>query len=409
LPLGGNGFDEKELSMAALEGMRILDMTQYEAGPSCTQALAWLGADVVKIERPVLGDPSRRGGRQTGRDSEYYVTWNSNKKSLTLSLEKKHGRDLLLQLLPGYDVFVENFGPGVIEKLDIGYDVMSRIHPEIIYARIKGFGTYGPYAGYKCFDMVAQAAAGAYSVTGEADGPPMQPGPTTGDSGTGIQMALAIAAAYIQKLRSGRGQQIEISMQEAMLYYMRTAIAAGSNWGRRAVPRTGNGLGAAINVYPCSPRGPNDYISIVAVTPAMWAALCRTIGREDLLDDSRFQDKTQQERNQANKAAVSEWTKQHDKKTAMKILAEAGVPVSAVWDTRDLFQDPHLQARNFIHTVDHPDYGPVPILGWGPQMSDSHVPLKAAPQLGEHTRDVLMSELGLTDDDIERLYKDQVI
>ena len=247
--------------MAALEGMRILDMTQYEAGPSCTQALAWLGADVVKIERPGIGDPARRGGRPAGRDSEYYVAWNSNKRSLTLSLEKEQGRDLLLKLLPDYDVFVENFGPGVIEKLDIGYDVMKRIHPGIIYARIKGFGTYGPYADYKCFDMVAQAAAGAYSVTGDADGPPMQPGPTTGDSGTGIQMALAITAAYVQRLKTGVGQIIEISMQEAMLYYMRTAISSGSNWGERAVPRTGNGLGAAINVYPCKSFGANDYVT----------------------------------------------------------------------------------------------------------------------------------------------------
>ncbi|MEE8398068.1 MAG: CoA transferase, partial [Desulfobacterales bacterium] len=143
--------------MTALEGMRILDMTQYEAGTSCTQALAWLGADVVKVERPGSGDPGRNG-RMDQKDSEYFVNWNSNKRSITLSLDKKEGRDLLLRLLPQFDVFVENYGPGVIEKLDIGYDVMKKANPSIIYVRIKGFGTSGPYSSYKSFDTVAQAA-----------------------------------------------------------------------------------------------------------------------------------------------------------------------------------------------------------------------------------------------------------
>jgi formyl-CoA transferase len=213
--------------MPALQGMRVLDMTQYEAGTSCTQALAWLGADVVKVERPGRGDPGRGVG--TGVEaSEYFVTWNSNKRSVAIDLERPEGRDLLLRMLPHYDVFVENYGPGVIEKLDLDYPVMKAAHPGIIYARIKGFGTFGPYADYKCYDMVAQAAAGALSVTGLPDGPPLRPGPTTGDSGTGVQMALAITAAYVQKLRTGRGQLIELSMHDSMTYYMRTMISNSS-------------------------------------------------------------------------------------------------------------------------------------------------------------------------------------
>ena len=172
--------------MPALDGMRILDMTQYEAGTSCTQALAWMGADVVKVEPPGGGDPGR-GELRGLRNSPYFLNWNSNKRSIVLDLRQPSGRQLLLDMAPHYDVFVENYGPGVVEKLDIGYDVMKAVHPGIIYARVKGFGVSGPYASYKCYDMVAQAAAGAFSVTGEPEGPPTMPGPTIGDSGTGCR------------------------------------------------------------------------------------------------------------------------------------------------------------------------------------------------------------------------------
>jgi len=395
--------------MPALEAMRILDMTQYEAGTSCTQALAWLGADVVKVERPGIGDPSRMFSGK-GRDSEYFINWNSNKRSITLALETEKGRDLLLKLLPNFDVFVENFGPGVIEKLNIDYDVMKEIHPGVIYARIKGFGTSGPYADYKCFDMVAQAAAGAYSVTGERDGPPMQPGTTTGDSGTGVQMALAITAAYVQKLRTGRGQLIEISMQEATIYYMRTAISMNSSWGERPASRSGNGTQASINVYPCSPFGSNDYISIVAVTPRMWQNLCEAIDREDLLTDDRFKTPARQRENaDALIEEITSWTKKHTKEEAMRILAEAGVPVSAVLDTHDLFENPHLKERGFIHTVEHKEHGQIRLMGWAPRMSESKVPIHAAPLLSEHTDKILHDELDLTDEQIQDLHQNRIV
>lgn len=395
--------------MTALEGMKILDMTQYEAGTSCSQALAWLGADVVKVERPGSGDPGRRG-RSDQKDAEYFITWNSNKRSITVSLEKKEGRDLLLQLVPQFDVFVENYGPGVIEKLDIGYDVMKQINPGIIFARIKGFGTSGPYADYKCFDMVAQAAAGSYSVTGQKDGPPMRPGACVADSGTGVQMALAITAAYVQKQRTGQGQLIEISMQEAMIYYMRTAISMTASWGEVPASRNGNGSNAMINVYPCTPFGPNDYISVVAVTPRMWEDLCKAIGREDLLTDPRFSTRENHMKNaDLLVSAVTDWTKQHTKGQAMKILAEAGVPVSATLDTHDLFTDPHLRERGFIHTVEHKEHGKIPLLGWAPRMSESQVPIQAAPLLGEHTDEILQKHLGLTEDQINALHEDGII
>ena len=247
--------------MPALDGLRVLDMTQYEAGTSCTQALAWLGADVVKIERPERGDP----GRGPGGNAEYFVVWNSNKRSVAVDLSQPAGRQLLLRMLPRYDVFVENYGPGVMERLGLDYAAMRKAKPSIIYARIKGFGTSGPWADYKCYDMVAQAAAGAFSITGEADGPPMRPGPTTGDAGTGMQMALAITAAYVQKLNTGEGQLIELSMQEAMTYYLRTATSRG-NYGERAAPRSGNGATANMTLYRCRGDDANSYVYVMAVT-----------------------------------------------------------------------------------------------------------------------------------------------
>ena len=385
--------------MPALDDLRVLDMTQYEAGTSCTQALAWLGADVVKVERPERGDP----GRGADGNAEYFVVWNSNKRSVALDLSQPEGRRLLLRMLPRYDVFVENYGPGVMERLQLDYAAMRAVKPSIIYARIKGFGTSGPWADYKCYDMVAQAAAGAFSITGEADGPPMRPGPTTGDAGTGMQMALAITAAYVQRLNTGQGQLIELSMQEAMTYYLRTATSGG-RYGERAAARSGNGATAAMTLYRCRGDGANDYVYVMAVTPRMWEHLCQAINREDLLTDARYATAAERYRNrEALKQEVEAWTRQRDKYDAMRLLAEGGVPASAVLDTSDLYRNPHLRGRGFVHEVEHAAHGTVKLLGWPARMSASSVPIRAAPLLGEHTREVLAADLGLSDDEVGAL------
>ena len=391
--------------MPALDGLRVLDMTQYEAGTSCTQALAWLGADVVKVERPGHGDP----GRGIGGSSEYFVVWNSNKRSVTIDLSRPDGRQLLFDMLPNYDVFVENYGPGVVEKLGIDYDACKAIKPDIIYGRIKGFGTSGPWSHYKCFDMVAQSAAGAFSITGEPDGPPMRPGPTTGDAGTGVQMALAIVSAYVQRLNTGKGQLIELSMQEAMTYYLRTATSSG-RYGDRAVGRSGNGATPNMSLYPCKGDGANDYVYIMAVTDRMWETLCRVIGREDLFDDPRYQDPRDRYRNRdAIKAEIAKWTIERDKYDAMRELAEGGVPASAVLDTSDLYRNPHLVERGFVHELEHPAVGPIKLLGWPARMSASEVPIRAAPLLGAHSREVLASDLGLAGAEIDGLVEAGVV
>ena len=393
--------------MPALDGMRILDMTQYEAGTSCTQALAWMGADVVKLEAPGMGDP----GRWTVQRDDYFWNWNANKRGIALNLAKPEGRELLLQLLPRFDVFVENYGPGAIERLDIGYQTLAAVHPAVIYAQIKGFGLSGPYADYLAYDMSAQAAAGTFSVTGDADGPPTLPGPTIGDSGTGVQLAMAILAAYVQRLRTGRGQHIEISMQEALSYFMRTRIAHYSDWGRRPAPRTGSQVGAPPSgLYPCKPGGPNDWAFVIAVTAEHIDRLYLAIDRPDLITDERFNSDQARVRNsEILHEEIASWTRERTKHEVMEQVAGAGVPCSATLDTTDLFDDPHLNERGFVHTVEHPTQGAVRMLGFAPRMSQSEVPFAPPPELGQHTDDVLRKELGVETERLETLREAGVI
>ena len=398
--------------MPALDGIRILDMTQYEAGTSCTQALAWLGADVVKVESPDVGDPGRGVGRSTNLDySQYFCAWNANKRSVALNLRSTEGRELLLKLAPKFDVFVENYGPGVVEKLDIGYETLKAINPKIIYARIKGYGTSGPYSGYRCMDMVAQAAAGAFSITGEADGPPMMPGPTTGDSGTGVQAAMAILAAYIQRERTGEGQEIELSMQEAMIYYVRTRAYIGSAWGTRATGRSGNRGGLPpVNIYPCKPFGPNDYIYLMPVNDGHWDGLCAGMDRPDLLVDPRFADmRSRIEHGDELYQEICNFCSERTKYEAMEAIAGAGVPCSATLDTAELHHNEHLKERGFIHEMDLPVHGKVPMLGFAPRMSASEFEMKRPPHLGEHTDEVLAAELGMENSDLDELRNSGVI
>lgn len=395
--------------MTALDGMRVLDMTQFEAGTCCTQSLAFLGADIVKVERPNVGDPGRGRARGESIDAEYFLNWNSNKRSVTLDLSNPEGRDLLLKMVRSYDVFVENYGPGVVEKLDIGYDVMRRENPQLIYARIKGFGTSGPRADYKCMDMVAQAAAGAMSITGNPDGPPMRPGPTTGDAGTGMQAALAITAAFVQRLRTGEGQLIELAMQEAMTYYLRTAVSR-TRFGTVPSRRSANGENPFMAMYPCSPGGPNDYVYIMAVNQRMWDAVATAIEIPDLMKDERFANpRTRHENREALFDTIASWTRTKTKQEASAIFSKAGVCASPVNETTELFTDEHLLERNFIKQIEHREHGRVSILGWPSRLSKSSVDPIAAPLLGEHTDEVLREDLGLSKEQLADLHRRSVV
>jgi formyl-CoA transferase len=395
--------------MGALEGMRVLDMTQYEAGTSCTQYLAWFGAEVVKIEAPT-GDP----GRYTGKgmdghpgDPQYFMNYNGNKKSVVLNLKTERGRQVFLDLVPHFDVFVENYGPGVIESLDLGPDVLCGLNPRLIYTRVKGFGLSGPYKDYKVYDWVAQAAAGSFSTTGDPDGPPQIVGPTMGDTGSGIQAALGITAAYVEQQRTGKGQVIELSMQEAVTMFMRTLDLA--SWGKAPALRYGTQRGrTGGGLYRCKGDGPNDWVFIFPATTRMFDSMLGAMGRDDVLADPRFESpRTRVEHTDELRAIIEEWTRQYDKRDVMRILAGAGVPCSYIFDTLDLFTDEHLQARDFILEVDHPVNGTVKFMRHPLRMSGA-VPQQRSPLLGEHTDEVLGNLLGLDHEALEALRADDV-
>ena len=388
--------------MPALDGVKVLDLTQYEAGTSCTQYLAWLGADVYKVERPGVGDPGRHvAGRAS--DSLYFLTFNHNKKSVAIALDTLEGKELFLKLVLQVDVVVENFSLGAMEKLGLGYDVLNATNPRVIYATIKGFGTYGPHSAYKCFDMVAQAAGGTFSVTGEPDGPPMRPGATFGDTGSGVHCALGICAAYIQRLQTGRGQMVEIAMQEVIASFMREPMSH-RQWDVSPIQRRGNRTVVPTDLFPCKGGGANDYIYLFPATTRMLDALMTAIGKPELLLDERFQ--TTPERRKHGDILyeeVKEWTLQRTKLEAMEYLAERGVPCSAVYDSEDILHDEHLHSRNMIRTVNHPVHGGVEMVGPPIHLSDSDVEMIAAPLLGEHTAEVLANELGLGANELAEL------
>src|SRR5579864_7767366 len=264
----------------ALDGIRIIDMTHNQAGPACAQILAFLGADVIKLEEPRGGDVARRNMRdRPDSDSLFFLLFNANKKSLTLNLKTGRGKHLFKEVIAKSDVLLENFGPGALDRLGLGYEALSEVNPRLIYATIKGFGTYGPYRDYKSYEPIAQAMGGAMSVTGYPENPPTYVVPAIGDSGTGMHMAIGILAALQQRHRTGRGQHVEVSMQDAVVNLIRVSLRDHQRLGH-AMPRSGNQLGRNVpsTTYACAPGGSNDYVFINA-QPQMWVAMLEVMGR----------------------------------------------------------------------------------------------------------------------------------
>jgi len=398
--------------MKALDHIRILDLTQFEAGPSSTEILAFLGANVVKVEPPKGGDQGRYLlTEKPGVDAPYFLLLNANKKSLTINLKSDKGKVLFKQLVPHFDVLVENYGPGAIAELGLGYEVLEKINPRLVYAQVKGFGTYGPYAGYKSFDMIAQATGGAMSVTGTAETPPLKPGPTIGDTGTGIHCAVGILAALLQRDKTGHGQRVEVSMQDAVVNLNRVGMLA-HYMGTVPAPRNGNRAPALAptDLYPCAPGGPNDYAFLITTTPGMWESLFRAIGRPEVLTDPRFAN--QRGRNKCFDElfeTIATWTRQRDKFEVMRVLGEAGVPCGAVLDSGDVLANEHLKERGMITTIQHPTRGAFTMPGCAVQLSASPVEVQPAPLLGQHNSEILGSILGLTMADLAVLKEDGVV
>lgn len=386
--------------MLALDHVRILDLSHFEAGPSCTELLAFLGADVIKVEPPRIGESGRRFlTDRPGLDSHFFILLNANKRSVTLDLKTDEGRDLFRSLADRVDVVLENFSPGTMERLGLGSADLRERNPRLIYATIKGFGTSGPWSRYKSFNSIALSTGGALSATGLPGGPPLKPGPTIGDTGTGLHCAVGILAALVQRTRTGRGQHVEVSMQDAVVNYMRVPLRHHIESGA-VVPRTGNRLAhaAPTDTYPCAPGGPNDYVYVMSTTPRMWESLLRTIEREDLIGDPRY-DATAERNARFDEvyAIIQAWTERHTKFEVMERLGAAGVPCGAVFDSHDILHHPHLRERGMVAAVEHPTRGTLTMPGCAVQLDDSPVAVVPAPLLGQHNRDVLRGWLGLSD------------
>ena len=409
-------MDGNSADVDLLAGVRIVDFTQFEAGPSCTEALAWMGAEVVKIENPNLGDPGRR--RQPGKpdtDPYYFHVFNANKKSIALNLKSPRGLALVKDLLRKADVCVENFAPGTIERLGLGYDVVHELNPGIIYASVKGFGEGSPYEKNLAFDMIAQACGGTFSVTGDPDGPPTRPGISLGDTGTGMTMAITIASALYKRQMTGQGRRLQVAMQDAIMHYMRINFATQGLTGQPAQRGGSKVVGvnnAPMGLYPCAPGGPNDYVYIMTsrANPEHWDRLLKLVGREDLLGDPRYATPADRVAHEAEvDAIIAAWTRQHTKHEAMNAVGSAGIPAGAVLDTMELQNDQTFEQRGIMQTIHHPTHGDFKMPAWPVRIDGKPPTLVTSPVLGEHTDEVLQSWLGMSANEVNGLREGGVV
>ena len=395
----------------ALSGIRVIDMTHNQAGPACAQMLAFLGADVIKLEEPKAGDVARVVHADVkGCDSLFFLLFNANKKSLTLNLKTEDGKRLFKEVIKQSDVLIENFGPGAMERLGLGWDVLKELNPRLIYSTIKGFGSYGPYAGFKSYEPVAQAMGGAMSVTGFPENPPTLVLPAIGDSGTGMQMAIGILAALQQRHTTGRGQHVEVSMQDAVVNIIRVSLRDHQRQGK-PMERHGNQLGHTVpgTTYPCAPGGPNDHV-LIFCQQQMWKGFCGAMGQPALADDPRFATADARWENRAVlEPMIEAWTRSHTKHEVMTMLGDAGVPCGACQDTGEVLADPHLKAREMIVDIDYPTRGVYQTVGCPVKLSDSPAEITRPPLLGEHTEELLTALCGVDPDQVRRLKEDGVV
>ena len=397
----------------ALDGVRILDFTHVQSGPTCTQLLAWFGADVIKVERAGVGDITR-GQLQDipGVDSLYFTMLNHNKRSITLDTKNPSGKAVLEKLVKHCDVLVENFAPGVLDRMGFTWERIQQLNPRMIVASVKGFGP-GPYEDCKVYENVAQCAGGAASTTGFDDGPPLVTGAQIGDSGTGLHLALGIVAALYQRNTSGRGQRVLAAMQDGVLNLCRVKLRDQQRLDRthvmkeypqyphgkfgEAVPRSGNASGGGQPGWILKCKGwetdPNAYIYFITQAP-VWDAICKVIGKEDWIThpdyakpDARLPRLTE------IFAAIEKWTMTKTKFEAMEILNGHDIPCGPILSMKEIAEEPSLRKTGTVVEVDHPKRGKYLSVGNPIKLSDSPTEVKRSPLLGEHTDEVL-AELG---------------
>jgi len=406
----------------ALEGVRILDMTHVQAGPTATQLLAWMGADVIKVELPGRGDITRGQLQDVkGADSLYFTMLNSNKRSITVNMKTPNGRKVLEELVRRCDVVVENFGPGVLDRAGFTWERFQELNPRISYASIKGFGP-GRYADFKAYENVAQCMGGSASTTGFEDGPPLVTGAQIGDSGTGVHTVAGILAALFQRERTGRGQRIEVAMTDAVLNLCRVKMRDQQRIGRGplpeypnkefgdTVPRAGNasGGGQPGAALRCAPGGPNDYVYVI-IQPPSWEPLMKIIGREELMTDPAYATPAARlPKIPECFALIEQWTMTKTKFEVMAALNEVDVPCGPILSMKDIYEDSELYERGYLVPLDHPTRGRYVQVGMPIKLSDSPVEVKRSPLLGEHT-DELLAWLGYDEAEIKEMHAEGAV
>jgi len=400
-----------------LSGYRVLDMTQFESGTVCTETLAWMGAEVLKVERPIKGELGRYSESKPGVDNLGFLIMNMNKKSITCNAKTPEGLDLLKRLLAKCDVVIENMGPGSMDRLGLDYDTCKKINPTIVYASLKGFALDGPYRDYPAFDPIATHTGVMVSATGLPDHP-IKSGLSVADSGTGIAMAMSIIAALLQREREGIGQRVDVAMQDFMIGLSRSQWEPYLEHGKPN-RRVGNGMAledvAPSDTYPCKPFGTNDYVHIYCSRhpgSKQWDNLCDAIGRPDLKQDVCLEMATPNSRflhRDICDTAIREWLQHHDKFEAMEILGKADVPAGALLDCSDITNDPQYEERGMIAEIEHPQLGKLKVPGFAPRLSENHVEYKCSPSLGENNQEIYAGLLGLCEQDISALKEKKII
>jgi formyl-CoA transferase len=412
----------------ALDGVRILDFTHVQSGPTCTQLLAWLGADVIKVEKAGNGDVTREQLRDIpGVDSLYFTMLNHNKRSITLDTKSEHGKKVLERLVKHCDVLVENFAPGALDRMGFGWERVQVLNPRMIMASVKGFGP-GPYEDCKVYENVAQCAGGSASTTGFDDGPPLVTGAQIGDSGTGLHLALGIVAALYQRRATGRGQRVLAAMQDGVLNLCRVKLRDQQRLARTgvmkeypqyphgkfgsAVPRAANasGGGQPGTIVKCKgwETDPNAYLYFITQAP-VWKEICNVIGKEEWITDPNYA--TPDARLPRLKEVfetIEKWTVTKDKFEAMRLLNEHDIPCGPILSMEELANEPSLRATGTVVEVDHPTRGKYLSVGNPIKLSDSPTEVTRSPLLGEHTDEVL-AELGYRTEEVSALRQAKVV
>jgi formyl-CoA transferase len=409
--------------MKALEGIKILDFTHVQSGPTCTQLLAWFGADVIKVERPGVGDATRKQLVDVpGADSLYFTMLNHNKRSIELNSKNETGKEVLTRLIEECDVMVENFAPGALDRMGFTWERIQEINPRMILASIKGFGP-GKYEDCKVYENVAQCAGGAASTTGFLDGPPLVTGAQIGDSGTGLHLCLGIVTALFHREKSGKGQKVSAAMQDGVLNLTRVKLrdqqrlAAGplkeySQFGEgvpfgEATPRAGNdsGGGQPGRILKCKgwETDPNAYTYFITQA-AVWENVCDVIGEPEWKTKEGYA--TPPERlDKLNEIfeRIEQWTMTKTKFEVMDICNPLNIPVGPILSMKELMEDEGLRATGTIVEVDHPERGRYVTVGCPIKLSESPADVVRSPLLGEHTVEVLKDVLGYNGEELMRV------